>query len=78
MLNNVANNMNFVLSQEDEAEQLDQLWDMYAKGVNSALFDQLVVLSTSALQEKKADTNNIFHEIMIDFIIDYRTFYNTL
>lgn len=78
MLNNAANNMNLVLSQEDKAEQLDQLWDMYAEGVNSTLFDDLVILSTNELKLMKACTNNIFHEIMIDFIIDYRTFYNTL
>lgn len=78
MLNNAVNNMNFVLSQEDKAEQLDQLWDMYAEGVNSTLFDDLVILSTNELKLMEACTNNIFHEIMIGFIIDYRTFYNTL
>ena len=78
MLNNAANNMNFFLSQGDKAEQLDQLWDMYANGVNSAWFNELVILSTDELKSMEACTNNIFHEIMIGFIIDYRTFYNTL
>jgi len=78
MLNNVTNNMNFVLSEEDKAEQLNQLWDMYENGINSALFNEWVTLSTEELKVKEDLTNNIFHEIMIGFIIDYRTFHGVL
>ena len=78
MLNTAANNMNFVLSEEDKAEQLNKLWDMYANGVNSSLFNEMVILSTNELKVMGANTKNIFHEIMIGFIINYRTFFKTL
>ena len=77
MLNTFSNSMNVVLSEEDKAAQLDKLWDMYTKGVNSDLFNEWVTLPSKALILVKQSTENIFHEVMIDFIIDYRKFYNT-
>ena len=76
MLNRSVFNMSRILSEEEKLEQLDQLWDMYATGVNRDLFNELCVLSVEALATY--ETNNVFHEIMIDFIIDYRKSYNNL
>lgn len=76
MLNQSVFNMSRILSEEEKLEQLDQLWDMYSTGVNRDLFNELCVLSVEGLAAY--ETNNVFHEIMIDFIIDYRKAYNNL
>ncbi len=77
MLNTVTNNMNVLLTEEQKAAQMDQLWDMYATGVNSALFNEWVTLPSKDLLKVKQLSENVFHEVMIDFILDYRKFYNT-
>ncbi len=76
MLTSAVSNMNQVLSEEEKLEQLDQLWDMYASGCNSELFDRLCILSTEELVSY--ETNNIFHEIMVGFLVDYRQSYGNL
>lgn len=74
MLNVSINNMSRVVSEEENLQQLDQLWDMYENGVNSELFADLSTWATDDLEQYPED--NIFHKIMADFIVNYRKAYN--
>ncbi len=76
MLTSAVSNMNRVLSEEEKLEQLDQLWDMYASGSRSELFNSLCILPTEDLI--LYETNNIGHEIMVGFLVDYRQSYGNL
>lgn len=65
--------MDRIVTEEENLQQLDQLWDMYASGVNAGVFDALTVLATESLKSYPED--NIFHKIMADFIVNYRKAY---
>lgn len=74
MLDTPIHNMMRIVSDEDNLQQLDQLWDMYENGVNAELFSDLSMWSIEDLEQYPED--NIFHKIMADFILNYRRAYN--
>lgn len=74
ILNSFSNSMNYIVTEEENLQQLDQLWDMYYNGVNSELFKKLITQSNESL--KQYPDENIFHKVMADFILDYRKFHN--
>lgn len=65
--------MDHIVTEEENLQQLDQLWDMYASGVNAEIFDTLVILDTESLRLYPEE--NIFYKIMVDFIVNYRKAY---